>query len=386
MLFDLDEFRKPLPENVTVYASGANRETEIRGFSRFGIPVGVAVNHLNRDAIAALIELDRPTLIDSGAFSEVAFASADSKRVAPLDDVEWRRRLSIYLELASALRERATLVAPDKVGDQEETLSRLARYGAELSAVAATGATLLLPLQIGPLSHRSFFEAALRAARVPLVPAMPMRKAATSTSTLLSFVEEVKPERIHLLGIGIENRRAARLIQAIRYLSPDTEISMDSNRLRAVAGSARPLTRLETEFRNSEAEGVFGAVDSPVLALNGEALDYTDLISSPSLWAMPTQLRSIASTVGLATLDTLRFVDEPDTFLQTAITESEDFTWIEHPLMAIELDRAWQQFVQDKVRSGVRSAAIAGVFRNSRISDQAARTDHRRTLSHRLLG
>jgi hypothetical protein len=32
MLFDLSLYRKPLPENIQVFASGANQETEIRGF------------------------------------------------------------------------------------------------------------------------------------------------------------------------------------------------------------------------------------------------------------------------------------------------------------------------------------------------------------------
>ncbi len=56
MLFDLLDFHRPLPDGVVVFASGASREPEIRGFARVGIPVGVSVNHLNEDAIAALIE------------------------------------------------------------------------------------------------------------------------------------------------------------------------------------------------------------------------------------------------------------------------------------------------------------------------------------------
>lgn len=46
MLFDLSEFRKPLPTGVLVFASGANRESEIRGFARLGISVGVSVAYL----------------------------------------------------------------------------------------------------------------------------------------------------------------------------------------------------------------------------------------------------------------------------------------------------------------------------------------------------
>lgn len=69
MLFDLSAFRRPLPANVQVYASGANRAAEIRGFARLQIPVGVAVNHLNQTAIDALIELQQPVMIESASNS-----------------------------------------------------------------------------------------------------------------------------------------------------------------------------------------------------------------------------------------------------------------------------------------------------------------------------
>jgi hypothetical protein len=40
---------------------------------------------------------------------------------------------------------------------------------------------------------------------------------------------------------------------------------------------------------------------------------------------------------------------------------------------ALEIDRAWKQYVEARVRTGVRSAAITNVFRDSRISDQTSR-------------
>lgn len=43
---------------------------------------------------------------------------------------------------------------------------------------------------------------------------------------------------------------------------------------------------------------------------------------------------------------------------------------MEHPLMALLLDKAWGRFVKLRIRSGVRSAAIAFLFRGSRIRGQ----------------
>ncbi len=373
MLFNLSDFRTPLPAGVQVFASGANRECEIRGFARLGIPVGVSVNHLKQGAIEALIELKQPVMVDSGAFSEVAFTSTGAHTVRPVDETEWTNRLALYLQLASALGERAMFVAPDKVGDQRETLLRLARYRAQLAAIAATGATILLPLQVGEMSHEEFLEAAQKITGLPLTPAMPMRKAATTVEALLSFVERTKPRHIHLLGIGIENRRTEKLIRALRYASLATSISMDSNRLRAVAGKNRPLTQLETKLRSTPAESLYGAVESPILTLNGEVLDYTDLIAFPSLWATPRQLTVIAGVLNLPHQARLTFISSPDEFLQTQCVEFGDLTWIEHPVLAEELDRAWQQFVEDALRSGVRSAAIAKVFRDSRLRNSLRR-------------
>src|ERR1700733_15020912 len=151
MLFDLSQYRKPLPVDVQVFASGANRESEIRGFAHLGIPVGVSASHLNDAAESALIELNQPVMIDSGASSEVRFTERGPDTVAPIDENEWHRRLDVYIRLASALGGLALVVAPDKVGDQQETLARLARYHAELAIIASQGATILLPLQVGAM-------------------------------------------------------------------------------------------------------------------------------------------------------------------------------------------------------------------------------------------
>ena len=100
------------------------------------------MNHLNPAAIAALIEINHPVMIDNGAFSEMAITAEGPRALAPISEDEWRQRLSIYLQLALALREKAMLVAPDRVGDQQETLNRLGAYRTEIARVAANGPSL----------------------------------------------------------------------------------------------------------------------------------------------------------------------------------------------------------------------------------------------------
>jgi hypothetical protein len=89
------------------------------------------------------------------------------------------------------------------------------------------------------MSLFEFYVAVGCVAGVPLIPALPMRKAATPVAELLAFVRQVCPTHLHLLGIGIDNPRAAKVIRAIFHFSPETTISMDSNRLQAVSRPQR---------------------------------------------------------------------------------------------------------------------------------------------------
>jgi len=368
VLFDSNPFRSPLPKNVSVFASGSNRVAEIRGFSKLGMPVGVSVNHLTESAIQTLIHLGQPVLVDSGAFSEVSFERGELHVVAPISDADWQKRLAIYLRLAESLGEEALMVAPDQVGNQQETLKRLSRYRVELAQIASTGAILLLPLQVGELSHAEFFREAVRVAGVPLTPAATMKKAPTSNDALIEFLQQVKPTHLHLLGIGIENRRAARLIRVLRHYAPEVRLTLDSNRLRATTGKHRSLTMKETELRECGLDDLYGAVDSPVLAATGERLDYTDLIAMPSLWASNQDLRNIAVAAGFSVNQSAAFLSDPDGFLQQPWPDNEDITWIEHPLTSAALDRFWVNYAAATVRSSVRTAAIISVFAGSRSS------------------
>ncbi len=150
----------------------------------------------------------------------------------------------------------------------------------------------LLPLQVGELSHQQFLHSASEIVRAPMIPAMPMRKATTTTAELLALVEQVNPHRIHMLGAGVGNRRAGEIVRYLLPRFPTLRISMDSNRLRVVTGQARPLTLCEERLRNEDVSGFYGSVEPSVLASSGRGLDYADPIASPSLWASVQDLTS----------------------------------------------------------------------------------------------
>src|SRR5246127_1963272 len=240
------------PSRVTVFASGANEAREIRGFRLSAVPVGVAVSHVREAAIQELLNQPTPVFADSGAFSEVVIDGRGVHVVAPISHDEWLRRLAIYRRLAARLGNRLSVVAPDRVADQAVTLERLSRYRSQLEEIAGLGAEILIPVQNGELSPAEFYRRAVEASGLALVPAMPMKKAATGFDGVLAFVREIRPQRIHLLGIGYETRRARRLVDLLLATDATLLLSMDSNRLRAVTGKGRKMTHLEAHLRREE--------------------------------------------------------------------------------------------------------------------------------------
>ena len=271
--------RPVLPPRVTVFASGANEAREIRGFRLAGVPVGVAVSHVREAAILELLNQPFPVFADSGAFSEVAIDVQGVHVVAPISHDEWLRRLAIYRRLACRLGGRLSVVAPDRVADQAVTLDRLTRYRPQMEEIAGLGSEIMIPVQNGQLSPAEFYRQAVEASGLSLVPAMPMKKAATAFDGVLAFVREIQPRRIHLLGIGYETRRARRLVELLLSADPELLVSMDSNRIRAVTGKDRKMTTLETQMRSEEPTSVYAEVESEALQLAGVTLDYTDAIA-----------------------------------------------------------------------------------------------------------
>jgi hypothetical protein len=367
----LEVGRPGLPSRVTVFASGANEAREIRGFALAGVPVGVAVSHIRESAICELIRTGGPVFADSGAFSEVEIDASGINVVAPISHREWQRRLAIYKRLAESLRRNLSVVAPDRVADQNVTLSRLAQYRSELADIATLGAEILIPVQNGELSPADFYRNALGAAGLDLVPAMPMKKAATSFTEVLAFVREIRPARLHLLGMGYERSRARQLVRLLQAFSPDLHITMDSNRIRAVTGRDRKMTRLESSLRDEEPESLYSELESEALKIAGCRLDYTDSVAYPSTWASLAQLESIADEGCISGADRDEFLASPDELLQRPVNDIEEVAYIELPHLAHALDNAWMSYVRGEIDCAVRIAAIRQTFTGSRISSVA---------------
>jgi hypothetical protein len=169
--------------------------------------------------------------VDSGAFP--AFMAGGGL-------VDFDTVLRRYEELArvSAIKSNLFIVAPDKIGDQEETERLLTLYAPNLRRLSGLGVSILVPVQAGATDLLTTWErltAILDGVRI--IPAMPMRAAAISVGIVVNFLRRAKVSQVHLLGTS---RRST--VDTIGLFLPELQVTADANQVRAAVGEGRPVT------------------------------------------------------------------------------------------------------------------------------------------------
>ena len=219
------------------YFSGSNSAGTFRAVVDAGRFPGVAINSCGqRSRCFQMFKALRPGLhafIDSGAFTEW------SKETVVSDD-SWVSRYEAMAELAGALGYRASIVMPDKVGDEAETDRRQKVFSSLVQQIEASGAELLLPLQKDSKKHvdgRKIIKIAARNMGVPehrLVPSIPMPAEMWSNAQIVRLARSLPGDRIHLLGTSEKESRP--LTMAILAARPDMKVSSDSKKTTLGAG------------------------------------------------------------------------------------------------------------------------------------------------------
>jgi hypothetical protein len=256
-LGDLDADLMP-DATVNYFNSGSNNPGEIRGLLKAAQNVGVAAHKVSKQGEAELLALadyHLKVFVDSGAFSEIEFTAEGPKVVEPITEQQWAARLGMYLRLGRALRSKLFVVAPDMIANQQVTLERLAKYTPEMQEVRATFANVIMPVQKGAIPMADFFRQAQAILGFTCIAGIPMKKDATSIEELATFLREVQPRAIHLLGFGPYSRNWDKAMAAIREASPTTLVYCDSARIPALVGwgkdgkKPRKLTRARQQVR-----------------------------------------------------------------------------------------------------------------------------------------
>lgn len=214
--------------------------------------------------------------VDSGAFKEVDEVPGSPPRLNKTKEIRdkayvstirergkqprkevilgWQDRLAAYEEIASHLGPRAFLVAPDMVGNPRETLKRMGNRSYRdriLYCALDFDAHVLAPVQGGGdmvtfwNKVRKIYRKIDRAGK--LIPAFPMAKGACALEELLAFLRKVRPNRIHLLGVGpngtaaedlarTKKIKAKELMERVCGEFPDMEVMHDAVLLKSGVG------------------------------------------------------------------------------------------------------------------------------------------------------
>lgn len=252
------------------FASGSNRVPEIRGLGKAGADVGVTVPRLSPAAEEEILRLagsEVAIFVDSGAFSEVRFdADAGGFVIDPARHIthrQWKQILALYKRLGGVLRDQLWVVAPDRVGSQDETLLRLRRYAREIRELQDLGVQILVAMQKGDRSQAEFAALVDEALGfTDWLPALPCKKAATAPDEVRRFLDARRPPHVHLLGLGIRNRQAPQYMEAFAREGCTASVSMDSCWIAANVGRQGRRPRRFTRARD-RATAVLGDSANP---------------------------------------------------------------------------------------------------------------------------
>ena len=225
---------------VVSFSSGASAPAIMRGYIVAGAPLGVSLTEMNPGSAPwdMMIEYARrggQVFVDTGAFP--AFT-----RGIPVD---WDRNQRLVRQLiAQAPGTRFHIVMPDIIGDQTASLNLLARNAGYVRHVIAAGHDALVPIQKGGLApYDAFAEAVQIIGTDDFTAAVPSNRAAFSNADLSNLMGgQIKPRRVHFLGVAGNKVKLAELAAIVHRASPTTVVTSDANRLRAKVGQGQPLT------------------------------------------------------------------------------------------------------------------------------------------------
>jgi hypothetical protein len=295
---------------VTYFPSALRNVSEIMGFAGKNQNLGITVGKCGGNCLKALKSLaSDPTFhgtvfVDSGAFSEV-------KGKPP----NWKKVFKVYDELADLYGSRLYIVAPDKIGDQEETYRRIYTYVHQLKRLYDKGANIIVALQGQNLDPEDAKDRWLELGSYSLVEYEKLITQLFNQVRIDNFVRGIPVtvkspydlwdvqelltnapqfQRLHLLGkspIAPDWEEWESMLIKFPWL----DVTLDAARVPALVGkgksrieklgyTGRALTAEQAYHRDQlrgEIKGTAEGID-PEGVMTG--VDYTEMIGSPSLW------------------------------------------------------------------------------------------------------
>jgi len=239
---------KPAPRLALAFHSGMSRAKDFRAAADAGVAIGVVAGELATATIflgvPRFIGKGGSVFVDSGAFAEFKTG------VAP----DFNAVLNVYEWLASGVERQDTgtgqlyVVSPDKVGDQLETLARLAQYAGRVRALIERGCQVIFPLQRGVIPATEMLARAVAILGTDrIVAGIPSNKEALSLAECASL----KHHAFHILGRVQMNQDQVERMGALTAQNPEATITADANWLRSRLGLVSNMADQERRARSS---------------------------------------------------------------------------------------------------------------------------------------
>jgi len=226
---------------TTSYRSGASAPNIMRGYIVAGSAIGVSLAELTVGGAAwdMMVEYSSrggEVFVDSGAFTACTHG----------EPMNWPKVAATITKLVhEAPGTRMHIVMPDVIGNQAESLKLLAEWKGLVELVIGAGHDALVPVQKGELPpYEAYRAAAAILGTEDFTVSVPSNQSAFSVAELANLLGgEIKPKRLHLLGIAAAKKKLAALLSVISEASPGTMVTTDAARIRAQVGQGRPITK-----------------------------------------------------------------------------------------------------------------------------------------------
>lgn len=256
------------------FRSGMSNLSDMRGAVNAGVPIGVVAGNLTTAAL--VLTLPRycshggKVFIDSGAFT--------SRQ--PGEEMDWAEILSRYKTVASLsdCPENLFVVAPDCVGDQEQSLLLLTAWAPRVRELIATGCQVIIPIQVGSLPGQAMIErvSTLLGSRRFIV-GIPSNRAAMSVAEC----KTLRHPAFHILGrVQCDDQQAERLA-ALCQGNPGASITADANWLRSRIKLVQARTSAEHDRRRSMR---IGAGSTEICIDHPRAIAVEDALRAEKFW------------------------------------------------------------------------------------------------------
>jgi len=269
------------PKADTTFISGltASPNEMTAAALQAGEPVGiVAVPNLQNqqnppsstviDQITDHANRGKKVFIDSGAFRafknnvEINFESFFDNLKSILANIE--------------NPENVTVVMPDIIGKQDETIELQNQFAEQIQQYIDGSFDVVIPIQHGTKPAAEMYKELANQFGENFRVGIPSNEKSMPLDDFQNLVSEIKPSRVHLLGVG--EKSGSQQIDIVRQLSPETNLSVDSSTAARGAAAASGEVGTQQQFEESATRGL--AREEFFEASRDERIDETEELGS----------------------------------------------------------------------------------------------------------